>query len=115
MTDTSLRVVSHRSADCHFRFGSDVAITGTHLAVKSDLFFNNYEVIAGKTVLYRRPPAGTFSIVGRDRGFFGGIALALSPTTMMVGVPGVVGLFEDPEFGGFVTMFDLATVTTVPP
>lgn len=108
------QVVSHRSADCHYQFGSNVAVTGTHLAVTSAPFFNNYEVIAGKTVLYRRTPPGTFSIVGRDRGFFGGIALALSPTTMMVGVPGVMGLFEDPEFGGFVTMFDLATVTTVP-
>jgi hypothetical protein len=99
------QVLSHRSADCHFRFGSDVAITGTHLAVSSDPFFQNYRVIDGKTVLYRRTTAGTFSILGRDEGFFGSTALALSGATMLVGVLG-----DEIAEGGAVIVYDPAQV-----
>lgn len=98
------QVVSHRFADCHFRFGSDVAITSTHLAVKSELVFTDYHVIDGKIALYRRTPAGTFSIVGRDRGDLS-TALALSPTTMMVGVPR-----DEISPGGRVSVYELADV-----
>jgi hypothetical protein len=96
--------VSHRFADCHVGFGSDVAITGTHLMVKSAPVFTDYRVIDGKVVLYRRTPAGIFSIVGRDAGD-PSAGFALSPTTMMIGVPRDV--FSP---GGRVVVYELSQV-----
>jgi FG-GAP repeat protein len=109
-------VLSHRFADCHYLFGSEVAITATHLAVQSR---GNLPDTPGKIVLYRRTAAGTWSAIGRDRGYSHAV-LALSPTTMMVGVPFDGGLepfgvpFEARDVGGQINAFDLATVTAEP-
>jgi FG-GAP repeat protein len=107
--------LSHRFADCHVGFGNDVAITATHLAVRSAGGSGS----TSKIVLYRRTPEGTWSIIGRDRGL-ASAGLALSPTTLMIGLPSSGGLepfgvpFEARDVGGQIHAFDLATVTAAP-
>lgn len=114
------QVMSHRFADCHWEFGSEVAITATHLAVQSSGNFGTFPPdTPSKLVLYRRTPEGLWRAIGRDRSGLGS-SMALSPTTLMVGVPAFGGLeafgvpFDARDVGGQIHAFDLATVTADP-